>query len=363
MSSDVSNENQSRLDWLDIAKCIGIFFIVLGHICKYDYRENPLRLFCYSFNAQFFFFVAGITFCGLRPITINLLNKKKPIRFCMNQIKRLILPYFVWGGISVVIYYFLGKLHLVNDDTSILPNMIGLIVADSTSEYFQWNRPLWFIPCLFILNCFWFFSCKVLTFFSKGKIQINFIVIGISVITFFLSILFTDFPEILSLPWHIQSAIFICSLMGLGILSKEWFKTISHKKNSIKLLIIIFMIIISVSCGSLTIFTDFRQSVFNGYIRFYIVSLCLSIAVIITGQIIKHNNIMQYIGKHTLPILLIHKFPVLFFQKICPVLNALINRGNIYAEITCCVLTIAMCLGVSYFFEKYLPGIIGGKIK
>lgn len=362
MSSDISNKNQSRLDWLDIAKCIGIFFIVLGHICKYNYREDPLRLFCYSFNAQFFFFVAGITFLGSKEISFEALNKRNSITFCRNQIYRLILPYFVWGAISIVIYFFLGKFHLVNDDTSILPNMIGLMIADSTNEYFQWNRPLWFIPCLFILNYFWFLSCKVFTFLHKNKNQLNILVIGICGISFSLSVLLIDFSETISLPWHIQSALFICPLMGLGILLKKWFQTFNHKKNSIKLFVFIMLIIISISCGSLTVFTDFRQSVFNGYIRFYAVSLCLSIAVIITGQIIKHNNIMQYIGKRTLPILLMHKFPVLFFQEICPGLNTLINRGNFCAEITCSVLTIMMCLGVSYFIEKYLPEIIGGKI-
>lgn len=43
-----SKEITQRIGWIDISKAIGIFFIVLGHVCKANYRTDPIRLFCYS---------------------------------------------------------------------------------------------------------------------------------------------------------------------------------------------------------------------------------------------------------------------------------------------------------------------------
>lgn len=290
--------------------------------------------------------------------------RKRDLRtFMKNQVTRLIVPYFVWGFISIVIYYTMGQLKLLESDTRFFPNLVGLILADSTSDYFQWNRPLWFIPCLFVLNVFWFLICKGVSLFWKKDRWLRASLLGISMIIFGLGFLQFSFGKVPSLPWHIQSAWFICPLMGLGILLKGPLQKMGARPVFAKIFAALISTALALAAGASTIFTDFRQGIFGGYLRFYFVSFCLSVAAILLGQIIGHNILLQYIGKRTLPILLMHKFPVLFFQQICPVVRDLLNQGNVLAEIMCSLGSILLCLLVTRLMERYMPGMIGGTIK
>lgn len=49
-----------RIAYIDIAKGIGILFVMLGH-CLYS-EESPIRLFIYSFHMPLFFVLSGMTY-------------------------------------------------------------------------------------------------------------------------------------------------------------------------------------------------------------------------------------------------------------------------------------------------------------
>ena len=49
---------KDRILWLDAAKFIGIFAIVLGHTL----RDGSIQHYLYSFHVALFFFLSGITF-------------------------------------------------------------------------------------------------------------------------------------------------------------------------------------------------------------------------------------------------------------------------------------------------------------
>lgn len=156
-----SKEITQRIGWIDISKAIGIFFIVLGHVCKANYRTDPLRLFCYSFNAQLFFLLSGITFLGVIEINSKDFCARSFKDQCFLWFKRLVCPYLIWGVISVVVYWGMGLIGIIRDDYSLFRNFLGLIYGNSNSEYFQWNRPLWFLPCLFCASFIWLLILKL----------------------------------------------------------------------------------------------------------------------------------------------------------------------------------------------------------
>ena len=56
--------NTKRLDWIDIAKGIGIILVVLGHTLVPQVRETGfagfLWIFIYNFHMPLFFFYRGI---------------------------------------------------------------------------------------------------------------------------------------------------------------------------------------------------------------------------------------------------------------------------------------------------------------
>lgn len=48
-------QTEKRIDWIDYAKAIGIFLVVVGH----TYAGNALTNWIYSFHMPLFFFLSG----------------------------------------------------------------------------------------------------------------------------------------------------------------------------------------------------------------------------------------------------------------------------------------------------------------
>lgn len=141
----------NRMSWLDIAKCIGIVAIVLGHSST-GYINN----ICYSFNSIIFFILSGITFCRIRGNYDGrfCFDNRGVKKFYITLFRTILIPYLVWGGISIIIYEVVEKfvtlqLNLEQNYFAVIYNIIGLIYGNSESGFFEWNRPLWFFLLYF----------------------------------------------------------------------------------------------------------------------------------------------------------------------------------------------------------------------
>ena len=91
--------NTKRLDWIDIAKGIGIILVVLGHTLVPQVRETGfagfLWIFIYNFHMPLFFFLSGYLFeKGLSHYT----NKGK---FILGKLQYLMLPYLIFSTFEI----------------------------------------------------------------------------------------------------------------------------------------------------------------------------------------------------------------------------------------------------------------------
>ena len=75
-----------RINYIDVAKGIGILMVLLGHLIPDD--NNPLKSVIYSFHMPLFFIVSGMT---LRVSKFSLLLKKR--------FYSILLPYLLWAMI------------------------------------------------------------------------------------------------------------------------------------------------------------------------------------------------------------------------------------------------------------------------
>lgn len=143
-----------------------IFLVVLGHLaggvshsCTGS-AQGALQFiykWIYLFHMPAFFFVAGIT-QGLRGS-----NSSRSLRsFVERKAERLLVPYAVWGVVSVMIYLALQSLtRSLNGDyySGMTTNVwwqpfVSLLHAGGwpNGEGFRYNSVLWFLPCLFVVN-------------------------------------------------------------------------------------------------------------------------------------------------------------------------------------------------------------------
>lgn len=132
---------KDRIEYIDVAKGIGIILVIVGH----SHCPAEIRNFIYFFHIPFFFFISGVL----------LSQRRRFSEFVTDRVRYLLVPYYVIAFISIVFSFFLSR-HYRNDlnVTNAIMNVLKMsfgIKADLESIY---NGPLWFLPCLFYVQIF-----------------------------------------------------------------------------------------------------------------------------------------------------------------------------------------------------------------
>ena len=361
-------EDNTRISWVDIAKSIGIIAIVLGHSST-GYMYNV----CFSFNSVIFFVLSGMTFCRIKGRYDDKLcfDNRSWMMFIKNILQTIFVPYIICGVCSIFIYSLIGnivtsRLNLEQEHFSFFYNFIGLIYGNSESGYFEWNRPLWFLTALIMVEIICFCMLK-LAYRDNGRMQMN--ILWISMAISVIWIIVQDFLEInFVLPFELETAFgmyfFFC--IGLLIRSIEWDNSklgIWFAKQIYKKLYIVVVLNVGiVTSGILTWIngsTDTRADKFSNVYLYLLNALIACAMVILLARCMYSNKMLEYIGKRTMAILVMHKFPIMFFKMIFPTVNTAILEGNVFVSIIMCAVTIALCLVVEKVINMFLPEVFG----
>lgn len=161
-----------RLDYLDVAKGIGILLVILGH-CQLG-RIGNIHALIYSFHMPLFFFISGLCFS----------NKYGFTSLAVKRFKQMILPTIYFSVISTLLVEGLG-LHVM---------------------WWDWGKhfpfALWFLPVLYfaellawvICNKISNIFCLVLSLFilmstphilERFRIELPYSIAAIPLATFF----------------------------------------------------------------------------------------------------------------------------------------------------------------------------------
>lgn len=118
---------KQRIKWIDVARCLGIFAIYLGH-----FGESPGRIttFVYTHHVALFFFISG---CLAPREDLPLLVHVK------KTIKTLLFPWFVFAIVSAVLYMF----YLGAGATEFLLRLKQIALGTIVNEYVA--ASLWFL--------------------------------------------------------------------------------------------------------------------------------------------------------------------------------------------------------------------------
>lgn len=146
-----------RIDWIDALKFIGIFAIAWGHTMP---TESYAKALLYAFHVPLFFFLPGLYLSSKKKLNIP------------KHAKRLLIPYFLIAMLSLAIFMVLGQIAadaLASDDVSgdsmrFLPNFLEILCG-----FCRANRPLWFLPSLFVFNILVYPLLKLVEMFEGRK--------------------------------------------------------------------------------------------------------------------------------------------------------------------------------------------------
>jgi acyltransferase len=142
-----------RTHWIDIARGIGIIFIIYAHMLG---SKDPRYLF-YAFHIPLFFFLSGVVY-----------NPKKYgnfLTFLKKSIKGLLVPYFIFAFISFILW-LVGLKTLNFFSPEIIKQFLSIFYANSNYGLMAFNDVLWFLPALFVTRILF---ALIVNFSAKTK--------------------------------------------------------------------------------------------------------------------------------------------------------------------------------------------------
>jgi fucose 4-O-acetylase-like acetyltransferase len=127
--------NEERIEYIDIARGIGILLVVLGH--SVGYIDNPLNRWILSFHMPLFFFLTG------------LLSKRRVInlRYFKRKVETILLPQCVMALLTITFSLVVECLIL---------HQIRITEVKYIEAIFFWFLPVLFVSTVLfqiILNC------------------------------------------------------------------------------------------------------------------------------------------------------------------------------------------------------------------
>ena len=130
----IDKEAGDRLDWVDVARGIGILAVVIGHV----WTRGPLRDALYSFHMPLFFILSGM------------LSRPQPVgRFTRRQLASQMRPYAIFLMLLIVADQMIepmkgGRPIFHQWPGDLLPILLGGFWLRGPYTIF------WFVPCLMV---------------------------------------------------------------------------------------------------------------------------------------------------------------------------------------------------------------------
>ena len=128
----VDFRSSARVNWLDVAKGIGILLVIAGHTIQLGW-SYPI----YAFHLPLFLIVSGML---IDPAKIA--DTKS---FLLHKAKRLLIPWCIYLSVSFAIVLMVPSWSSAVTLRNILIDLYTL------NTNFAQNSSLWYLPCLFLV--------------------------------------------------------------------------------------------------------------------------------------------------------------------------------------------------------------------
>lgn len=261
-----------RLNYIDIAKGLGIIFVVMGHV-THDYL---LRQYFYNFHMPLFFFISGLLLSTKLDVSAHL----------KRRVKSIIVPYIVFFLLTYL-YWFLVECRYRGAD------------LDSGEQFFSlfrgagmdFNGPLWFLPCLFVVDTI---SYTFIKRFDNWMYIFAFVLFA-----FVLGIVLQE-NIVFDLPWGIKPAMYGIVFYCIGYLSKQ---VIGHFQTKYGLILLICALCIAIQVLNLDKVFGSMSNASIGFMGLAFIGILLTFEL---SFLIKKSRFLEFIGGGSLIILVLH---------------------------------------------------------
>lgn len=286
---------KERIHWIDIARGIGIIFVIYAHVLG----SHDFRYLFYAFHMPFFFFLSGI----LHKNSDNFMD------YLRKSAKRLLVPYLTIAVLTYLLWFFNLKNHSLSPE--VIRQFLGIFYGNSNNGLLAFNNILWFLPTLFATRIIFALITKV-----SEKIKVLILKLFLfSIAGYFLSI----FMPNVKLPFGIEIALSAVVFYGTGFLwqksnrAKEFVS--GYKYFLFPVLLILGSIAATIDFNNYGHQIDMRLGHLNNYFLFYIGAFSGIFAWIAFSIILKKNLLLEIIGKNALILFAWHPIVFIYLGK------------------------------------------------
>lgn len=328
-------EHNNRIEAIDVAKGIGMLFVIFAHI---NYTKAPLTVI-YSFHMPLYFILSGMMFDRSRYSGFS--------QFIKRRFFSLIVPYLIFQFISLA-FFFLSEIVFSGSSPEIADQGITYItqVFISQGSANMFNRPMWFVLCLFAVEIIYYLIS------SLNKIAVAVICAVATVAGWLLESDIMPFNSSV-LPWSLDSALFSMGFYALGNIFAQSVKStitkVSQSKYKAIICILIFLcstavlIPLALLNGKISIGS---KDLNNGFLL-YLTGIAGTIFIISLSILLQKARIFQFMGQTSFYIMGIHYLLRMVISKVYVILGIPAYNSESLTE---CIVPFITITVLSLFF-------------
>ena len=332
-------EIKKRLDWLDAAKAIGVYLVILGHLVIFNYHTFR---FIFAFHMPFFFMAAG--YVWKKPEHFNVFLKK-----CCKYYLVPYLTVIMIGLLQCVLFPLPGH----NLQTLCNPEILERSFYGGLPAYSYFGSS-WFLIAMFWAQLLFYGMMKI-----NEKLK-KYIVILLWICFVLFAVFAKDIvcvvPFFERLPLKTDSALMATVFMGIGVLLKK--TTVFEKRKWY--LAMVFAVVgafITWLFGcKWNYYVNICDLEYAKEYNYFIAAIGGTVMLFGLGYLLKKNKVILFIGKNTLFIFLAHQA---VYELVIYCVNKLCNR-NLYGQsmplngwsIGISIATFVICTLLAWGYQK-----------
>ena len=318
---------KNRIKYIDVARGLGIFLVIIGHMDTNEFIRNSI----YSFHMPFFFFLSGY-------LNKNTNNFKA---LFLKKIRTLIIPYFFFGLLSIAIMLILKILTNNVIEEKHFEDSLRLFYYNGNP--IPMNKVIWFLFVLFWVEIFNYLLKKV-------NLVVKIIVsCGLGyLVSYYIGV--NEFRLPLGLDILPMALCFFC----IGIASKTILTKYSDRLKFRPIFLITSTVLLLINF-LFSIQMDMMKLFYGNALLLFLCFSLGTVSLLSLSTLIKKNGVIEFYGRNSLIVLGTHLILIRLLNVSFGLFNISITW---YLQF---IFVLIILYPLIFFINRYLPFFVGLK--
>ena len=331
---------KKRIEWIDAAKGLGIFLVVLGHALP---ETSIVATTIWVFHMPLFFFLSGLNVKSWQPGGAHSL---------LRGIKGLLVPYVFFSVVSIILW-LLATGEVISAEswgTQLHQMAYGVAGVEGGLRY---NVPLWFFTCLLSVRLLF----ALITAVFKSTLSRVIVALCLAMLAHV-----SLYPYFYSLVWNLDVAFAALLFFGAGYLLQDARVPSSFDPRTLRQVICAGSVVVVAAAVLINGRVDMNGRGFGNPLVFYLAAFAGIALMVELSKRCAGIGILRTVGYATIVIFPLHILFGLLPYRIMPIATWYafrLTHSDVLAAVVVALIEIALCLPVYFAIMRWSPEVIG----